>query len=259
MKKLLVLFSPLFVAFVLAGLPSVGIAQASDADFQGALTQLRQVRQNFKNEKAKETNETSEIGKAKSQTAREAAQQRREEARQKMETRRKETLLKLVDIQIKWMKRTEERIAKMPNIADELKTRLSGEVDAAIQTLNDEKAKIQNAEGKDAIQTLAKEVRDLFKSKHETVKSIVDAIHASRANKAVAKAEERAAAMKTKIKEMKAAGKDTAEVETELENAKEQIASSQEAVGRKAFKEANEGLKEAYQTFRGIAQKAKGL
>jgi len=273
MKKILLSFFPVLVAVVLTGSPSVGIAQATpeaiplsrdaagqaDGDFSNALNQLRQSRQDFKSEKTKEANETAEVGKAKSQVQREAAELKREQARTRMEDKRKEVLLKLVDIQIKWMNRTKERVQRMPNITDELKAQLVVEVDKAIQNLNGEKAKIEAASGRDSIKALAKEIRQLFKSNHEVVKEIVDAIHASRANYAIAKAEERSAAIEEKIKELKNKGKSTDEVESELKDAQEDIDGAQDATGRKAFKEASEDLKGAYQKFRSIAGKAKGL
>lgn len=259
MKKLLLSFLPILVAFMIVGSPSVGIAQTTDGDFQNALNQLRTERQAFKDAKADERNQAAEERGATAQAKREAAQQKRAEAQQRMETKRKAVLLKLVDIQVKWMGRTKERVQRMPNITDELKTQLVGSVDTAIQNLNAEKVKIEAASGRDAIKALAKEVRDLFKSKHELVKSIVDAIHASRANDAVAKAEERAAAMKAKVNELKGQGKNTTEVESDLEDAEGDVDAAQAAIGRKAFKEANEDLKGAYQKFRDIAQKAKGL
>jgi len=259
MKKLTFLFLPVLVALLFAGFASVALAQTTDANFQNALTQLRQLRQNFKDAKAQEISGASEEGKAKGQVQRQAAQQKREEARQRMEEKRKETLLKLVDIQIKWLNRVKERVSKMPNISADLKTQLAAEVDTAIQGLNGFKTRIQSASGRDAIRALAKEVRDFFKLKHEIVRKIVDAIHVSRATNSVAKAEERAAAVKAKVQELKNQGKNTAEVETELADAEKKIDDAQEAVGRKAFKETNEDLKGAYQKFRGIATKAKGL
>lgn len=237
----------------------MGVAQTTDGDFQNALNQLRAERQAFKDAHDEERNQVAEERGATAQARREAAKQKQEEARQKMETKRKEILLKLVDIQIKWMERTKERIQRMPNITDELKTQLANAVDTAIQNLNAEKAKIEAASGRDAIKTLAKEIRDLFKSKRELVKSIVDAIHASRANDAVVKAEERAAAVGAKVGELKVQGKNTTEVESDLKDAEEDVDAARVAIGRKAFKEANEDLKGAYQKFRNIAQKAKGL
>ena len=259
MKKILLFTLPLIVAFALAGYSHFSFAQTTDEDVENALNQVRQSRQEFKNAKAQEVSEAAEVGKAKGQAQREAAQQRREAAKQKMEEKRKEVLLRLVDVQIKHLERTKARVQKMPNITEDLKTQLATEIDVTIQKLNDQKAKIQAATEQEAIKTLAKEVRDFFKSYRETVKKIVDAILASRANGAVAKAEERLAAVKAKVQELKAQGKDTTEVETDLDKAEQDIDDAQGAIGRKAFREGNEDLKGAYQEFRNIAQKAKGL
>lgn len=232
---------------------------ASDADFQNALNQIRESRQTFKETKTQEANEVSQVGKAKNQAQREAAQQRREAARQKMEEKRKEVLLKLVDIQIQHLNRTKERVQKMPNITEELKTQLNTEIDTVIQKLNEQKAKIESATGREAIKAVAKEIKDFFKSYQEIVKKIVEAILASRVHNAAAKAEERLATVKAKIQELKNQGKDTIELETEIEKAEKDIDDAQGAIGRKAFREVNEGLKGAYQKFRNIAQKAKRL
>lgn len=259
MKKLLLSFLPVLVALVLVVSPSVGFGQATDDDVQNALNQLRQSRQAFKDAKAQEKNEQAEVGKAKGQAQREAAEQKREQAQQRMEDKRKEVLLKLVDIQIKHFTRTEARVSRMPKITDELRAQLIAEIDTTIQNLNGLKTKVDAATGKEAIKELAKEIRDFSKSQHEIVKKIVDAIHASRANIAVVKAEERAAAIKDKVQNLKDKGKNTAETEAELEDAEKDINDAQEAIGRKAFKEANEDLQGAYQKFRNIAQKAKNL
>ena len=259
MKKLSLLFFPVLVALVFIVSPSTGIGQTVDNDLQNALDQVKQLRQEFKNAKTQEANETVKANKAKGQAQRETARQKREEARQRMEKKRKEVLLKLVDVQIKWMTRTENRVQKMPNITDGLKNQLIAQVDINIQNLNDEKSKIKSAEGKDTIKTLAKEARDFFKSKYKAVKDIVNAVFTSRANDAVVKGGKRATAIKTKIQEMKNKGKDTTEIETDLNNAENDLNGAQEAIERKAFREVNEDLKGAYQKFREIAQKAKGL
>ena len=176
-----------------------------------------------------------------------------------MEDKRKQTLLRLIDIQIKHWEKVQARVDRMPNITDDLKTQLSAEIDSAILELNSMTTSVDASEGREAIMELAKEIRELFKSKREIVKNIVEAIHASRLTIAAAKAEDRAAAIKAKILELKANGKDTADIEGDLDSAEEDIDNAQDATGRKAFKEANEDLKGAYQKFRNIAEKAKGL
>ena len=258
MKKLLPVL-PALIALVLIVSPLTGLAQTTDEDFQNAVSQLRESRQGFKDARAQEINEASQEGRAKGQAQREAAQQRRATAQEKMEEKRKETLLRLVDIQVKHLERTKERVQRMPNITDNLKAQLVTEIDSNIQKVNEQKAKVQSASGREAIKALAKEIRGFFKSYRVNVRSIVDAVLASRANIAAAKAEERAAAIKAKVQELKQQGKDTTEIEVELEDAEKDIDDAEDAIGRKSFKEANEDLKGAYQKFRNIAQKAKGL
>ena len=259
MKRLFKLFLAATVAFVLVSSPSVGIAQTTDADFQNALNQVRQSRQAFRDAKTQEANEDAEISRAQGQAQREAAQQRREAARERKEEKRKEVLLRLIDIRVKHLNRINERVQRMPNITDDLKAELATEIDAQVQALNDQKGRVESAEGREAIKTLAKEIRDLFKAKREVIKSIVDAIHASRADIAAAKAAARAADMDEKLQELKGQGKDTTELEEELDEAEIDIDDAKEAIGKKEFKEANEDLKGAYQKFRSIAEKAKGL
>lgn len=259
MKKLLLSFLSALIALVLVVSPLTGLAQTTDEDFQNAVGKLRAARQAFKDAKTQEINEASQESRAQGQALREAAQQRRAAAQERMEERRKETLLRLVDIQVKHLERTNERVQRMPKITDDLKTQLAAEIASDIQSVNDQKAKVESASGREEIQALAKEIRAFFKSYRETVKSIVDAVLASRANIAATKAGERAAAIKAKVQELKQQGKDTTEIEVELEDAEEDINDAEDAIGRKAFKEANEDLKGAYQKFRNIAEKAKGL
>ena len=259
MKKLLLLFLPVVMAFVLAGLPLQSTAQTSDEDFGSAVEQFRQSRQALRDARAQEASEASQAGKAGVQAQRDLAEQRREEAGQRMEEKRKEVLSRLLDIQIRHLNRTNERVQRMPNISDDLKAQLDGEIDTDIARLQDYTAEVESATGREEIKTLARQIKDFFRSYRETVRMIVDAIHTSRANDAVATAGERAAAMKAKVQELKNEGKDTGEIEQEIDDIQGDLDNAQEQIGRKAFREANEDLKGVYQKFRNIAQKAKGL
>lgn len=256
MKKILFSLLSLLVVFSFAA----GVmAQTGDTDLRNSLDQLRQERQEFKDAKAQERNEASQARTEVTQSRRDAAEARRAAAATRMEGKRKATLLRLVDVQIKHLNRTDERVQGMPNITDELKSELAGEIAVNISTLNDLRAQIEATEGRDAIKDLAGEVRSFFKAYKETVRSIVSAVLASRSNGAVATAEERLAAVKAKVAELKANGADTNDIEEDINDAEEDIDSAQENIGRQAFREANEDLKGAYQTFREIARKAKGL
>lgn len=259
MKKLFLFFLPVLVLFALAGLPSQSTAQTSDQDFGSAVEQFRQSRQTLRDARAQEASEASEVGKAKVQAQRDLAEQRREEARLRMEEKRKEVLSRLLDIQIKHLNRTNERVQRMPNISDDLKVRLAAEINTDIARLQDYATEVGSATGREEIKTLARQIKDFFRSYRETVQMIVDAIHTSRANGAVATAGDRAAAMKAKIQALKNEGQDTSELEEEIDDIQGDLDNVQEQIGRKAFREANEDLKGVYQKFRDIAQKAKGL
>lgn len=259
MKKLFLFFLPVLVLFALAGLPLESTAQTSDEDFAGVVEQFRKSRQTLRDARAQEASETAELGKAKGQGQRDLAEQRRQEARQQMEEKRKEVLLRLLDIQIRHLSRTNERVQQMPNISDDLKAQLDGEIDTDITRLQEYVPQVESATGREEIKDLARQIKDFFRSYRETVRMIVEAIHTSRASDAAATAGDRLAAMNAKVQELKNEGKDTSELEQEIDDIQGDLDNVQEQIGRKAFREANEDLKGVYQKFRNIAQKAKGL
>lgn len=258
MKKLYTFLSTA-VVFSLFVVPVLTSAQPRDNDFKKDLDELRSTRQELKETKVQEAQERAAELRETVEERKEAAMQRKEDAQERMEDKRKEVLLKLIDIQIKHLEKTKERVNRMPNITDELKTELVTEIDGDIATLNGFAPQVEAAEGRDVIKELAGEIRTFFKSYRERVKSIVEAIHTSRLNNAVATAETRLAAVKEKVAELKANGKNTADLEEDIDDAEEDIDDAQEEVGRQAWREANEDLKGAYQTFREIAEKAQGL
>lgn len=257
MKKIKLSILSLAIIAVLTGLPSVGIAQTVDIDFENSMSQLRQERQAFKDAKKQEETEKQQVAKEKTQAKRQQAEQRRVEAENKMEAKRKAVLLSLIETQIKHFNKTNDRVQKMPNITDVLKDQLEREINDAIGILEEKKTEVESSTGKEKIKELAGETKDLFKTHREIVKKIVEAIHSSRADKAAFIAEDRAVAIKAKVKELKDKERDTSELDNDLEDAEKEISDARDNIGRKAFKEANEDLKGAYQKFREIAEKAK--
>jgi len=245
MMKLFKLFLLPIVVLALLGTPLGSLAQTDQDQAQDALNQIRESRGQFKNSKSEELRETG--------------QAKREEARQRMEDKRKEVLLRLIDIRVKQLNRMNDRVQRMPNITDELKTQLATEILSQIQALEGQKANVEGAEGREAIKALAAELRSLFQSKRGIIKGIVEAIHASRVEIAAAKAQERAAKIGEKLEELAGEGQDTTELEADLDAAEQDIENAKEKIGKKEFKEGAEDLKGAYQKFRGIAEKAKGL
>lgn len=259
MKKIITaaFFFTLFVGII--GIASVSIAQTDGADLQNSINQLRQERKSFKDEKAKEASERQQAAKEKSQAKRKEAEVRRADAEMKMEENRKIVLLRLIEVQIKHLDKTNNRVQKMPNISSELKIQLKAEIESAKTVIGAKRVEVADATGKDAIKKLAKEIKDLFKTKREIVKKIVDAIHASRADKAVEVASERSAAIKKNIQELSDAGENTEQIESDLLDADNNIAGARKEIEKKNFNDANESLKNAYEKFKDIAKKMKGL
>lgn len=228
-------------------------------DIKNYLEKMRVSLKEFRDKKTSEEADKIAVLKEKLVSAKKAIQTRIDAARKIKEDKRKEVLIRLIDLEIKHFNNTAERIAKMPNITDEIKSQLRTGIDEAAQKLNEQKTKVQAATGDEAVKVLAKETKELFKTHREIVKEIVAAIHASRESKFISKAEERALVIETKINEIKAQGKNVSELETILAAAKADISAAKEKLSQKAFAEANDLLKSAYAKFKSIAEKAKAL
>lgn len=245
------------VSAIFAGVASVSIAQTDGAALQNSLNQLKLERKAFKDEKANEANERKLAASEKSRAKRQEAEARRADAELNMEEKRKIVLLRLIEVQIRHLDKTNDRIQKMPNVSSELKIKLKEEIDNAKAGINAKRSEVADATGKDAIKKLAKEVKDFFKIKREIVKDIVDAIHASRVVKDTEIAAEKSAAIKKKIQELTDAGEDTEEMESDLSDADNNIAGAKRETEKKNYNDANESLKNVYEKFKDIAKKMK--
>jgi len=257
MKKIILTIFSLAIAF--AGAISVAAAQTADSDLQTSLTRMRQEKQTFKDAKARESTERKLAAAEATRAKRLEAEERRAEAERNMEDKRIAVLLSLIDVQIKHLDKTNERVQRMPNISEELKAQLKTEIESAKIVINEKRAEVQKASGKSEIKKLAKDVKDLFKTRRDIVKKIVDAIHASRVSNAVKSAEKRSEAAKTKIKELQDAGKDTADLEEDAVDADNNIAKAKQKTEEGVLDEANESLKNAYANFQDMAEKEKNL
>lgn len=232
------------LSVVMLTAPSVSLA-ARHGDFQTRLQEMRQARQQFVE--------------ARKQAAEERVAAKRGEIRQRMDQHRKIVLLRLIDVAIAHFERTGDRVDRMPNIDQSLKDQLNSEIDSAIATLTALKGQVEAATTPEELKSLAVQVRDQFKSFKDIVKRIVEAAFASRVNAAIAKTEERAATVDARIQELKAEGKDTAELESLLTTANGHIAAAKDKVTAGELRQAVSELKAAYQNFREIAQKSKEL
>lgn len=228
-------------------------------DIKTYLEKMRASLKEFRDKKTSEDTDRTVALKEKLASKKKDIQARIDAAKKIKEEKRKEVLVRLIEVEIKHFNNTADRVAKMPNITAEIKAQLKTAIDSAVQKLNDQKAKVQAAASDEDVKTLAKETKDLFKTHREIVKKIVAGIHASKESSLISKAEERLAAIETKIGELKAQGKNVSELETILAAAKADIAAAKEKLSQKSFTEANDLLKKAYDKFKTIAEKAKAL
>ncbi len=223
-------------------------------DIKNHLRQLRADLKAFSDNKKQEESEKAAAAKEKVAAKRKIIEARREESRIKKEEKRRTVLIKLIDIQIKQLENTKERVAKMPNISVELKTQLNASIEAAAAVLT-KKADVADAATPEQMKELAKEIKELFKSKRDIVKQIVDAILASKADKAIVAAEGRLVEIKAKIAEMKTAGQDVADLESLLAIAQEKISAAKTKAGKEELKGAINDLKEAYKNMKSAVEK----
>lgn len=100
MKQSLQKFLQILISLALLGSPLAAAAHSPASDLEDALSHLRESRQSLREAKSKEANEAAAAGKGRGEAQRQATQQRREVARQRQEEKRKEVLLRLVDLQI---------------------------------------------------------------------------------------------------------------------------------------------------------------
>ncbi len=259
MKKITLLALAILTPIALSGLSPAVYAQTGAQDELNSLrNNLAKERQEFKNAKSQEESEKAAAAKEKVLTKRGAIQARQEAARKTKEEKRKTVLLRLIDVQIKQLENTKDRVAKMPNIKADMKTSLDQKIIAAVSELNAEKAKVQAATTAEELKKLSAEIKDLIKAKQEIVKQIVQAILSSRVSDAVIKAEAQLAKLKTKIAELKARGQNVSQLETLLSDAEAKLGAAKADAtkeSREDLKKAIDKLREAYQDMKNSAEK----
>lgn len=228
MKKLLRLFLPIFVVLLFVGLPFASIAENSNNSLKNSLDKFRQSRQEFRNAKLQKTI---------------------------VSEKRRDVLVRLIDIQIKYFERTKERIEKMPNITQEFKNELDAKINEVIQGLVEKKVTVESAQTPEEIKNLALEIQSSSKSYREIIKNIVNAILTSRVDRAIDKAEERLVVIDKKVQKLKKRGEDVSEVEKSIDYVGSFIENIRGGMERKTFKETLKDLKDAYQQLRSLISK----
>ncbi|MCD4761164.1 hypothetical protein K8R42_04665 [bacterium] len=174
-------------------------------------------------------------------------------------THRKTTLQKIIDIQIAYFNRVQERINNMPNISDDEKTNLTSQVTTALAGLEVQKTGIDATSNDDILITKAKDLCMVFMGYRETVKAIVSSIHASRVAGAEDTTGDRASAIEMELDALAADGKDVTVLKIELATAQTYIDDTKTLREAGDYKGAVSKLKEAYSIFRSVLQAAKKL
>lgn len=230
-----------------------------DADsIENSLARLRKDKEDFKSNRDLEEAELAKAAKEKVASKKKAIEAKREELRIKKDEKRKAVLIRLLDIQIKQLGNTKERVAKMTNIKPDLKAQLNTGIDAAVVVLSAKKAEVTAATTAEQMKKLAKDIKDILKSKRDVVKEIVAAILASKADSTITAAEGRLADITAKIAELKASGQDTAALDSLLAVAQSKIAAATTKAGKEDLKGAISDLKEAYKNMKKALEKAEG-
>lgn len=259
LKKINLITSLVLGAFIFSLFASMvsatPLAIKAGDDIQDSLVQLRKDKEDFKNNKLQEESDKALMAKEKNASNRKVIEARQEEARKTKEEKRKIVLTRLIDIEVKQLENIKERVAKMPNIKEDLKANLNDEIDGTITELNTEKMILEAITAPEDLKAFAQELKDLFKTKRDIVKQIVDAILASKADKTIEDAEERLAEIKTKIAVLKAAGLDTAALDSLLAATQAKIAAASTKIGKKDLKNAINDLKEAYKDMKSVVEK----
>lgn len=182
MKKLSFLFISLIIFLIILGIPSMAFAQNQTSDSKNILNNIHKYDKELKYEKIKELKENKKVDNIKNYKLKKDTKKKDNELNKKSEEISKIVLIRLLDNQIKWFNNTKERVQKMPNISNELKSQLTSDIDSIIKLLNDEKNKIQNLSNQEEIKSDLKEIKDFLKFKNEIVKKIIEAILSSRNN-----------------------------------------------------------------------------
>lgn len=222
------------------------VASVSD-EVQTAIESMRQAKQRFleaRQNAADNSNVTSD---------------RRQEALANRTDRRKDALLRILDVHQKHLEKTKDRVDGMPNITDEQKTEAKSAIDEALASVEALKAQVEAAADDEALRAVASAVRDQLKDYHTTVKRVVQAIHASRLTAFIDRALSRASALADELSSLQLVGKDVTALQEQLGQAQDLIAEAQSQSEGGELRTAIQSLKDAYALLRQVAQGVQAL
>lgn len=248
MKKITKIISGFAVAAILFGVIGlVGVsAQTLKQKDEAAKAKYNQARQQYLNEVNfyKSARQDLLSAKAKYQQFKSA------ENKEALEGAARNFLEKAVNSLIKRLEAIKNWVANRRALPESEKQTIIAEIDQDIAWLQERLPKIQTASA-EGIKEEAKEVREYWKNHRVTVKRIIGQIEAARINFLIAKAESFSVKVNEKIQELKAAGRDTSQLETWLADFNSKLALAKEKYeAAKAKFQAISSLADAQQLFR---------
>ncbi len=158
-----------------------------------------------------------------------------------LEDAAKNYLEKAVSSLIKRLETIKNWVSNRRALPEAERASIIAEIDKDINWLQERVAKIQNADPSQ-IKEEAKTVRQYWKAHRNRVKSIIGQIWAARIHFVITKAEDFSTKLSAKIEELKAAGKDTSQLEAWLADFNQKISLA---------KEKYEAAKEKFQAIKG--------
>jgi len=173
------------------------------------------------------------------------------ENRKALEDAARNYLEKAVSSLIKRLETIKNWVSNRGALPESERQAIIAEIDQDINWLNERLAKVQTA-SPDSIKEEAKTVREYWKNHRAKVKRIIGQIWAARINFVISKAECFSTKVDAKIQELKAAGKDTSQLEAWLADFNQKLSLAKEKYeAAKAKFQAISDLAGADQLFRG--------
>lgn len=144
-----------------------------------------------------------------------------------LELKAREFLKQMVSVMIKRLEALKNKVGNHRAIPDAERQSILAEIDQDINWLKERQSAIDTATP-EQIKETAKEIRDYWKNTRVKVKRVIGLIWAARINFLITKAEGFSTKIAAKIAELKAAGKDTSQLEAWLDEFNQKISLAKE-------------------------------
>ncbi len=203
-----------------------------------------------------------------------ASKEKRAQIQQTIIEKRKEHLLKAIEVLIAHSENLKERVSKNKTIYSDLEQSIISEIDNDITKLNELKNQVNNAKTAEELSQIAQQIKthrkDIYNLKIRKLLLIANIVHFEKA--IVNNAENRAKRISEKIATLKNSGKDVTSLENLLNQAQEKIQQAKNALNelrnevnseeitdikteeiRKKLNDVKEIIKAVYDLFRQIA------